>query len=275
MTIRANDIETALAGVGQKWTRQVKSEEKRPSSRARRAAMWTQRHRSLKDICFEKMEEAWLKASGEGRLPTAQRQHYYVMRPLVEEHPEAEKPLEYAYFTKLLEEYREEYAPCWDVLKAERGMFKEPHAARNANGLGLGTMNVRNYLRGAGPCAADIELVESRFPTNGAANRFGAVLICEKEGFDELLEAEHVPERFDIALMSTKGVSVFAARDLAQGLGVRCYTLHDLDKNGFVMAAGFPDAIDLGIRLTDVKKWKDLVSEPQTHSDPEQTYRNE
>ena len=81
------------------------------------------------------------------------------------------------------------------------------------------------------------------------------MLICEKEGFDELLEAERIPDRYDLALMSTKGISAQGGRDLAESLGVPCFTLHDLDKNGFVMAAGFPFATDLGIRLDDVEEW--------------------
>ena len=100
-----------------------------------------------------------------------------------------------------------------------------------------------------------------------------AVLICEKEGFDELLEAENVPDRYDVALMSTKGISARAARTLAEDLGAPCFTLHDFDKNGFVMAAGFPFATDLGLRMEDIEKWG-LDSEPQTHSNEEKTYDN-
>ena len=47
------------------------------------------------------------------------------------------------------------------------------------------------------------------------------MLICEKEGFDELLEAEQIPDRFDLALMSTKGISANAARDLAEASASR------------------------------------------------------
>ena len=63
--------------------------------------------------------------------------------------------------------------------------------------------------------------------------------------------------------MSTKGVSVFAARNLAASFDVPCFTLHDMDKNGFVMAAGFPDAIDLGLRMADVEEWE---LEPRTRT---------
>jgi hypothetical protein len=100
------------------------------------------------------------------------------------------------------------------------------------------------------------------------------VLICEKEGFDTLLEHEGIPGRYDLALMSTKGISARAARDLARGLGAPCFTLHDLDKNGFVMAAGFRGvATDIGIRLEDVDKWG-LEPEDQYHQNPSRTAGN-
>ncbi len=55
----------------------------------------------------------------------------------------------------------------------------------------MSTANVRNY-RQAGVPSPRIERVRARFPTHGARNRISAVLICEKEGFDDLLEAEGI-----------------------------------------------------------------------------------
>jgi hypothetical protein len=260
--MRSDDIIQAL-DVGQKWTRQVKAEEKRPSARIYRDSMWTVARRSLKSICYERMEEAWNKASDGGRLPTHWRQVFYVMRPLCDEHHESDRPLTDATFKGILETYLDEHAPGWDVLRGARGVFKEPHAARNDNGLPMSTMNVRNYLQAPAP-SHEVPSVHPRFPTKGAHNRIAAVLICEKEGFDDLLIAEQVPARYDLALMSTKGISARAARDLAESLAAPCFTLHDLDKNGFVMASGFPDAIDIGIRLPDVEEWE-LAAEEQTH----------
>jgi hypothetical protein len=266
--MRADDITKALS-VGQKWTRQVKSEEKRPSARVYRESMWTVSRTSLREICFEHMEEAWNKASGGGRLPTHWRQIFYVMRPICDDHPESDRPLVDATFKQILEAYLEEMMPGWDVLRGARGVFKEPHTGEN---LAMSTMGVRGYLYGDEP-SPRIAPVSSRFPTKGAKNRIAAVLICEKEGFDALLAAEQVPERFDLALMSTKGISARAARDLAEDLDVPCFTLHDLDKNGFVMAGGFPFATDIGLRMDDVEKWG-LTSEEQLHRNPHKTRRN-
>jgi hypothetical protein len=269
--MRADDVTRAL-DVGGKWTRQIKSEEKRPSSRTYRSTMWTASRTSLKEICYEHMVEAWNQASDGDRLPTHWRQVFYVMRPICDDHPDSDRPLRDTTFKQILESYLEDRAPGWDVLRGARGVFKEPHAAEDDNGLAMSTMNVRGYLNAACP-SSKVAHISRRFPTKGAENRIAAVLICEKEGFDELLEAEDVPARYDLALMSTKGISAKAARDLAEGLGVPYFTLHDLDKNGFVMAGGFVFATDLGIRLDDVDEW-DLRPEDQHHSNADATYRN-
>ena len=74
--------------------------------------------------------------------------------------------------------------------------------------------------------------------------------------------------------MCTKGISARAARDLARGLGVPCFTLHDFDKNGFVMAGGFSEiATDIGIRMRDIEEWE-LEPEPQLHGNSERTRGN-
>jgi hypothetical protein len=269
--MRTDDIISAL-DIGKKWTRQIKAEERRHSARARRESMWTVQRIPLKEICWEHMAEAWNKASDNGRLPTHWRMVFYVMRPLLEADGRADRPLIDATFKNILEEYLDLEAPGWDVVRGARGVFKEPHAARNDSGLAMSTMNVRNYLGAAQPDGR-LETVPWRYPTRGARNRIAAVLICEKEGFDELLQAEHVPDRFDLALMSTKGISARAARDLAESIEVPCFTLHDLDKNGFVMAAGFPFATDLGIRMEDAENWA-LAPETQRHKNPGKTAGN-
>ena len=269
--MKSDDILRAL-DIGQKWTRQIKTEEKRPAARVYRETMYTVARTSLKDICYENMEEAWNKASDHNRLPTHWRQVFYVMRPICDEHPDSDRPLTDTTFKGILESYLEEYGPRWDVLRGARGVFKEPHSSEDDHGLAMSTMNVRNYLRGRPP-DPKIKPLPGRFPTKGSKNRIAAVLICEKEGFDELLQAEDIPERYDLALMSTKGISALAARDLAESLNVPCFTLHDLDKNGFVMAAGFPFATDIGIRMPDVEAW-DLTPEGQYHRNQEKTYDN-
>jgi hypothetical protein len=53
--------------------------------------------------------------------------------------------------------------------------------------------------------------------TSGPGGRYGALLFCEKEGFNELFREVQLAEHYDLAIMSTKGVSVTAARRLVTG----------------------------------------------------------
>jgi hypothetical protein len=109
---------------------------------------------------------------------------------------------------------------------------------------------------------------EARYPTRGPKNRFGAILFLEKEGFAPLLEEVQLAERYDLAIMSTKGMSVTASRELVEELcathRIPLLVLHDFDVSGFtifgtlrsstqrfIYRRGF-QVIDLGLRLADI-----------------------
>jgi DNA topoisomerase VI subunit A len=93
------------------------------------------------------------------------------------------------------------------------------------------------------------------------------VLFIEKEGFVPLFEAVHLAERYDLAIMSTKGMSSTSARTLIDKLcrqQVPLLALHDFDKAGFSIIGtlrrktrrfAFSNKariIDLGLCLDDV-----------------------
>jgi hypothetical protein len=118
------------------------------------------------------------------------------------------------------------------------------------------------------------------YPTSGARNRFRNILFVEKEGFDELFEAVQLAERYDVAPMSTKGMSVTAARQLLDRLAGspdidHIFGLHDLDLAGFsILGTLGTDSrryqfkndlskkiVDLGLRLSNVEAMR-LESEP-------------
>ena len=96
------------------------------------------------------------------------------------------------------------------------------------------------------------------------------MLFIEKEGFTPILEAASIPERFDIAVMSTKGMSVTASRMLVEELCGRrdlpLSVLHDFDLSGFSIKQTLTtsnrrhtfaheiEPIDLGLRLADVAR---------------------
>lgn len=112
----------------------------------------------------------------------------------------------------------------------------------------------------------------------GRNGRYRDVLFLEKEGFNDLLDAARIAQRFDLAIMSTKGYSSTAARTLMERLpGVRFFVLHDFDKDGLGIVHTLqhdtaryqfrrrPDVINLGLRLTDVEA-EGLEVEPVSYT---------
>ncbi len=122
---------------------------------------------------------------------------------------------------------------------------------------------------------------QAQYPTLGPRDRFGAVLFIEKEGFLPLFEEVKLAERFDLAIMSTKGVSNIASRQLVDDLccqhNIPLLVLHDFDPDGFKILgslqlsndrfqfSGTFDVIDLGLRLKDVQE-QGLESESHCRS---------
>jgi DNA topoisomerase VI subunit A len=102
-----------------------------------------------------------------------------------------------------------------------------------------------------------------------ALHRYRAILFVEKEGFDELFAAVQLSERYDVAIMSTKGMSVVAARALLDRLAPlvdHIFVLHDFDISGFSIFGTLgtdsrrytfendlsDKIIDIGLHLKDV-----------------------
>ena len=251
-----------------KWTATKKSEERRPSYVSyRRVRMTAARGFSQKDAAAQVMEEAYMAASANGTLPANARQVMYAARAKIEPLTPG-KRLDDQYFCQtLLPDYMEEHGVAWDVVFDARGHFAEPHAGKVVN---LGTLDVRSYL-------ADIKeakfeepgLSAARISTCGPDCNFGAVLFIEKEGFQPLFDRVKLAERHDIAIMSTKGVSVTAARLLVDRMcsahSIPLFVLHDFDAAGFTILDTLRrdtrryqfesdiEVIDLGLRLADVQ----------------------
>ena len=105
----------------------------------------------------------------------------------------------------------------WDVVFDARGHLVEPHTNLS---IPLGTLEVREYLRDVGcHTIADLGLhidLPNAFPTHGPQHRYGAILFVEKEGFWPLFKSVRLADRYDIAIMSTKGLTVTAARQLVK-----------------------------------------------------------
>jgi hypothetical protein len=156
----------------------------------------------------------------------------------------------------------------WDIVWDDRGHFTEPHTGR---AFGLGTLNVRSYLAELDdPSVTAAALGQAKVETRGPSGNFGAVLFVEKEGFTPLFDRVNLGNRYDIAIKSTKGMSVTAARHLADEMcgryNIPLFVLRDFDISGFSIFGtlggnnrryryknSIPVA-DLGLRLADVEE---------------------
>ena len=227
----AQDIKKGLAKNLANFAKQRKAEERHFSAgRFRTSRMIEVRGMYQTEAAAEMMAQCYMKASDNNRLPATARQIFYVARPLIENM--TDKPLSYAYFSQmLLPTYVNEHPECndWDVVYDDRGHFIEPHTKRV---IGLGTLNVRNYVTRISRMTLEVAdfapAAVSTYRPNGC---FGALLYVEKEGFLPLFERVNLSKRYDIAVMSSKGMSVTAARILVDALctDIPLLVLHDFD----------------------------------------------
>jgi hypothetical protein len=264
----ANDIIDGLETVTRKWTRQKKSEERHPGMiRYRMSRMTKEPRTTQKDAAWEIMEEAYMAASGGDTLPAMARQIYYQARPKIMAMTD-DKELAYGYFSQtLLPDYIEEHGVDWNVVYDARGHFEEPHTNRR---IGCGTIEVGNYLHAVSekPTIVPAEFSDASVDVIGPSGGISGVLFCEKEGFNPLFKAVNLANRYDLMIVSTKGVSVTAARLLVDQVcgdnDLPLFVLHDFDVAGFMIFGTlqrdtrryqFSNAIkviDLGLRLDDI-----------------------
>ena len=178
-----------------------------------------------------------------------------------------DKELAYGYFSQtLLPDYIEEHGVDWNVVYDARGHFEEPHTNRR---IGCGTIEVGNYLHAMKePEIVPAEFADANVDIIGPSGNLSAVLFCEKEGFNPLFKAVNLANRYDLMIISTKGVSVTAARQLIDNIcgdnDLPLFVLHDFDVAGFLILGTLQrdtrryqfsnaiEVIDLGLRLADI-----------------------
>lgn len=165
-----------------------------------------------KDIIVNNLQNAIAKASGYGQYIFSQRQLYYAIRPYVMN--ALDKQPEYNYFCRVLTEYENEYGDIKGLYRDPRGTLYHPHLGEE---IPLGTIAVNNYKR--------------------PKWTFNKILYCEKEGFFPILKDAKFPERFDCALLSSKGYASRAVKDLFDLLGetdeeILFFCIHDSDAPG-------------------------------------------
>jgi hypothetical protein len=266
--VDADSIIGDVTAVTRKWTKQRKAEERRASAASRRNVIYRRSRVTARGAAWQVMQSAYRKASSDGTLPAHARQIMYAARGPIQE--QTGEPLDDKYFTQtLLPDYLNEHpeqTADWDVVFDARGHFEEPHTGES---VPLGTLQVRAYLS-PGSRRKDEPVRVPWLYQAARTDRFGAVLFIEKEGFLPLFRRVRLAERYDLAIMSTKGQSVTASRLLIDRLcgqgGIPLLVLHDFDKSGFSILGllrrsnrrytyrHHADVIDLGLRLADVEK---------------------
>jgi hypothetical protein len=263
----ANDMLDAVETATRKWTRQKKSEERHPGMIRYRASRLTREPRTTqKDAAWEVMESAYMAASGNGRLSAMVRQIFYQARPKIMALTD-EKNLSYPYFSQVLvPDYIEEHGVSWKVVYDARGHFEEPHTNRR---IGCGTIEIGNYLRAMKePEVIAAEFSDANVDIIGPSGNIAGVMFCEKEGFNPLFKEVNLANRYDLMIISTKGVSVTAARLLIDRVcgdnDLPLFTLHDFDLAGFMILGTLHrdtrryefsnpiEPVDLGLRLEDI-----------------------
>lgn len=266
-------IRRGLAKVTKNYVREKKKTRRgRSLSTAAIKRLSRRRYReiTLREATFKIMREAYLAASAGGTLPANARQIMYRARPLVLKLRDEVWKNSSTFTQSLLPDFIEKYPELtagWDVVYDARGHLKEPHTDLR---IDLGTLAVRKYVNNWFTKMPDLTInpMGLGVETQGPGNRYKYALFIEKEGFDPLLEHAQIAQKYDIAIMSTKGMSVTAARQLVEELtlqGVTTLVAHDCDKWGFTICHTLqtntkrfrfsvkPKVVCLGLRLGDAE----------------------
>jgi hypothetical protein len=167
---------------------------------------------SQKDVVLDNLDAVIAEVSGDGAYRFTPRQLLYALRPIVRDEMDAE--LKLSNFTNIIDDYEFEHGEIPKMYREPRGSIYHPHRGET---ITLGTLMVENY-----------EWPEWTF---------NKIVYVEKEGFSEALKEARWAERHDCMLMSSKGFSTRAARDLVDKLAehdepVTVFCVHDADAAG-------------------------------------------
>lgn len=290
-------LHTAIKSTTRDWAKSAKKRRRNERAGARERQASKQRGPSVKYAAFRVMQDAYRKASANNTLPANARQIMYAARPAIIKMTGKQRPwASSSYFTQtLLPDYMEEHpyiCSDWDVVFDARGKLMEPHAVRRGEDrrVDMGTLQVRRYVANWHENVAAVAepRLSTWVSTFGPDNRYKFTLFIEKEGFEPLIEAAGIADRYDLAIMSTKGMSTTAARQLIEELsykGVTILVARDFDKAGFSIVHTLthdtrrytfleePNVIDIGLRLADIGEMS-LESEDVTYTSGVSPQRN-
>jgi hypothetical protein len=145
----------------------------------------------------------------------------YKLRPVVRD--ELGEELTTKNFAAIITDYEAEHGEIPGMYREPRGTIYHPHREETFT---LGTLMVEHYKR--------------------PLWTFNKLVYIEKEGFSEALKAERWAERHDCALLSSKGFTTRAARDLVDLLAehdepVTIFCAHDADAFGTMIYQTFQE----------------------------------
>jgi hypothetical protein len=191
------------------------------SKKAQRAAP-KEKKRSIKDAVLENLDNAIADASGDGEFRFNERQIFYRLRPIVLE--ETGQPLLIGNFKGIITDYEAEHGEIAGMYREPRGSIYHPHRKET---ITLGTLMVEDYKR--------------------PLWTYNKLVYIEKEGYSEALKDNGWSERNDCMLISLKGFSSRAARDLVDKLAVHdepvtVFCVHDADAYGTMIHQTFQEA---------------------------------
>ena len=168
---------------------------------------------SQKSVVLDHLDEVIdIVSGGEQRYRFNERQLFYRMRPIVM--AETGNELLIKNFSRIITDYENENGEIRLMYREPRGSITHPHSGET---ITLGTLMVEAYER--------------------PAWSFNKLLYIEKEGAQEALKQDRWLERHDCAVMSSKGFSTRAARDLIDKLvehdePIEVFCAHDADASG-------------------------------------------
>jgi hypothetical protein len=165
-----------------------------------------------KSIVLDNLDAVIAEVGGDGEFRFNERQVFYRLRKIVTD--EIKEELKEPNFKAIIDDYESEHGEIPGMYREPRGTIYHPHRGET---ITLGTLMVEEYER--------------------PVWTFNKLVYIEKEGFSEALKDERWGERHDCALISSKGFSTRAARDLVDKLAehdepVTVFCVHDADAWG-------------------------------------------
>ena len=175
---------------------------------------------SQKSVVLEHLDEVIAKVRGEEMYRFNQRQLLYALRPIVMN--ELGEELTRGDYNAIVTDFENENGEIEGMYREPRGRYYHPHRQET---ITLGDLMVADYER--------------------PAWTYNKVVYIEKEGFNEALKDNRWAERHDCMLMSSKGYTTRAARDLVDQIAEHdactIFCVHDANAHGTTIYETFQE----------------------------------